>query len=732
MSIQTFDLRRLRAARDLPEDLRERLPAETVLYVTPPRGTSPEEIDPSLNTQPAEVLTSSELVVIRAHEPLAGRLAADDGARAELTLRFPGRTVLSLRFAQGHYRFEVLAGTDPPPAGDQERALLELLRQVELEDMLEAPGVWLPEDPAVHYQGPHAVHYRSFIRPGIAMQDVDSLDAVAFWLLEHLGAQTVLLLDSPTLLAAGANLQSYVRALPDSEVTVASVESRLNDDDSRELLQRRAGAAAAELQAAGADPRVLVVVSVSSTGETAAALEALARRTPATDVAVVSLYARSEDLGRDALCTVDSSTGQWPAAACPLCAYGSTPLAIDPATNLLQVGFTRQSRITRQVARQAYDFFDLYRGSKAFVVHRDEPGSERHHMIDVDVDVLLDREDFRAALAREVAKRPEFDLILGPSHATARRLATMVSAHSGKPAVSCDETSFGQLGSADQDLVRTARRILLVDDVINTGARLRGYRIYLRRFRELRDDFELHVLVALARPPSNEALRALTDFVHKPERFTPVSTLVLPNWGSEECPWCWEQSQLRALSLRPGAAAARLAHLEERGRGLREALFIPWSADDRGYYDLGPDSIFHVEGQAEVFAAVANTLQLMRDGQQLTEYRTSPVAHVLDPDFYLDGRFYEPVIQACIWRAARRHDVRAADTDPKLVRSLANKLSENEPALRGLRGEILLNMARHRLPRCGGAVMGRALEDETGDLGVREALARLLERSSES
>ena len=277
---------------------------------------------------------------------------------------------------------------------------------------------------------------------------------------------------------------------------------------------------------------------------------------------------------------------------------------------------------------------------------------------------------------------------------------------------------FCEFSDQDQQDLLTSHRICLVDDAVISGNRIRGYRNALNTMRRRHglDECELFCIVGVARTKSEKALMGVSDMLHHSgsmPRFLSVERLFLPNWGKLECRWC---AELRILSDLPHDLRNRrlvLDRLEVLGRpeGLATGLFLPWSSDDpktvNQYWKLGRRSVFGEVQGADLAVSVAASIQQLRgrrrqpDGtwaeSELDEVFRSPLSKVLDPQFYLSGRYYEPVLVASILRSSRRHDIRAPGNDSVLrdhVEALADQESSKE-----LHGEFMLAIALDQLPR---------------------------------
>ncbi|MEO6471443.1 MAG: hypothetical protein ABIO14_06530, partial [Aeromicrobium sp.] len=220
--------------------------------------------------------------------------------------------------------------------------------------------------------------------------------------------------------------------------------------------------------------------------------------------------------------------------------------------------------------------------------------------------------------------------------------------------------------------------------------------------------------------------RNLADQMSSTETsFHPVEEVLLPNWGDEECPWCLEIDEIASYSgMPPGGEHSqemleRAELLSKPYSGLQTGLF--WSADG-GNMPLGSGSIFAPEDatEAELYFAVASSIQEMRSAGKLDDDFAPPVAKVLVPEFWSQGRFYAPAITAAILRAARPHDIMPPQPSRKLRTSVANRLAE--AAGHSIQREFLLAIGLRKLPWSDAAEA--ALVDDANDHVIQDFLLK--------
>jgi len=714
---------------DVPEDC----PWETILYVPVPRTTPRASLEPLLKRVHTQWRRTAEAVVFRMHEPQAQAFIDDAVVVDMLRRRFEGRPMLLARARPDGLALEPLVGENDCY---RHPALLGAFRFAEQHALLERPGVLLPANDDFHYEGPNGYRYESFIRVGTAIQGIDDLDAIAFWLTPYTAGTPLVVLDSWTIISLGLNLDRYAAQCGFQTPAISGLECPRSYTESDDDLRRRLEGFRERVE--GDVPPVMLLSSVISTGHLAGRLADVCQAAGFDDIRAVGIFG-AESVDADVMCR-DEAVGQyWLPQDCPL----ETPeVTIAASTYLLELSVKPQETTIRiEHAQQAWDFFDRYRGTDCVSVHRDQHDSDRHHMVYIDVGRLARTEAFQPRLDECLERMPDIDVVLAPDHSAAVQLSARVSAALGARHVVADETVLPKLPHDDDAALRNARRILLVDDCLITGARLRGYRHFLRAcdFLAGQQPPEIHLLVGVARVDDNTDLRGLADMVDRSDRFYPVETLLLPNWDETDCPWCWEHRQLDALRDNYDLServARRIGALEDMRHGMRDELFMPWSATGEALpvstWELGPDSIFHADTQAELFAAVASATQSLRSVGDLSERPLYPISRVLDPGYWLTGRYYDPVLTACVLRCTRRHDLRAASIAPRLVEAMAKRLSED--ASLELRAELLFAGGRNLLPvpALGISEDDGVLADHQADPGISGFLRALLDRPGQA
>ncbi len=622
--------------------------------------------------------------------------------------------------------------------------LIGALRQADVESLLRRPGANLPACDVIHYCGPGGNHYRAFSRPGFALHTTDDFDSISFWLYEYLRNTAKVVVDHWSMVALAYSALAYVRpAQVDSSVAVESVTSY--DESDYDLTSRFRRAFPIQ-----GDKDITVLLSVNSTGHFAHRLNKVLTACGHTRPNMVALSQAPSDTSSDVTVTALAMLNEGhrrQEIPCPICqASGSkSAVPVEPNSYLMRLSaLSLKAIITRQISKPVRDVIERYSESGAFAIHRTHADG-RHHAYYIDVlsmaghPVFARRLDERVdELVSSIGAEPV--AVLHPDLEPARYLAAMVieriQAAGITVQVVVEANERAVITHPDLGKLGQASRVIIVDDVVITGRRLLAYRqqlISARRNAGLDGRVDLSAFVAVARPSSEGALQGTQDIVHhtlSAPRFFAIEQILLPNWSEDECNWCREASFLQGLPTqmrRHPIVSARIAALQQEDQ---ESLLFSWptadgdrpwrtpstrdewasalggdaAGNDRSW-ELNPESIFgNVQG-ADLLMSVAASVQRLRltrlDGvrveSRLDERFRSPISKTLDPELYLLGRFYEPIILAAIMRAARPHDLRPPEGDERLDLGLANQLQYLTTSEQML-GELLVQAALGNVP----------------------------------
>lgn len=368
---------------------------------------------------------------------------------------------------------------------------------------------------------------------------------------------------------------------------------------------------------------------------------------------------------------------------------------------------------------------NLSKISGALRVHRGDNsgGSTKHHAFNIDIPTVLGMQSYQDQCANVFSSLdPRPSVIVTPDHA-AGRLVARIARDVLKAEVVVHNTLRPSMGmtSGDELRLRQTESVLVVDDVLNSGTRLRDYN------RSLREHFgnlkSVDFFVVVARPESAEELKkteiALCRGHHWKSSLNYLEKIFLPRWGTDACPWCQEYQFLslvsERLSLPPRWLFDRLSRLSEGDRGItNEPLCLLPEVDSR---QLAPQSRIAPAGTGcmAVLFAFASALQQMRcdsnDERRLSQHATYANVFALRN---VTHNYDEALLQAILLRLVTRKEwgeEKRKDSQEELRKVAA------EPERDILLGELLLATARDCVPRFGEKVFldlfGAKLGDHT-------------------
>lgn len=690
----------------------------TATWIPYSRHQDPEQLDSFIGRNCTPHVIRSDAIIIGLHPATARSVLNSKDILNDIATRVENRPLYVVYHSDDVCRRPVIEHVRGDEIyGMNSQSALRVICHQDISQVIRRPGTELPRHSSHHYQGPNGEHYRAFLRPGFAARSTEELDRISFWMAPQLLGKNRFLVDHSSMMLIAYHLGQYAGELDDKKSVI--VQSLRTYDESLDTIADRLKSTFGQIEAdSGA-----VIISVNSSGRLAKDLllptmVQLGFRDPPC-IAIASTP-NPPVFSVNALATLGKEFERKSPSDCDACKEGSTLIHIQEDSYLLNLAaHVHFNRITRIDASSATEVINRYRGIGAFRIHVTHP-TRRHHAFYVDLDPMLESDSFKQRLSQCLCQlnHRSIDLIIHPNHSVAERLAQMVGDRLGIDSIIKSNEDFRDLSADDRANILSAKRVCLVDDAVVTGARLFGYRSGLDEFYRVHNhqDCDLYCVVGVSRPENARAVQGIGDIVgHSSNhpRFLSVEQLFLPRWDMTECPWC-KELEILENSPQDGqmqmVVRKRIDILEGR-EGITEDLFVPWAGSDERsrarYWRLGSNSIFGEVQGADLAISVASTIQSLRSSRtkgdnswsetKLDEVFRSPISKVLDPEFYLGRRFYEPVLVASIFRSVKPHDVAAPSHEGLLFRQLELLLNNNRN--RYLCGEVALSIARNHIPR---------------------------------
>ncbi|CAJ0773648.1 hypothetical protein LMG18090_00150 [Ralstonia mannitolilytica] len=518
-----------------------------------------------------------------------------------------------------------------------------------------------------HFALPSGAHATQFVRLGDAFASIQVVDRIAYWvameiqsrsaILEKSGRHTVFV-DHPSMLVLAARVQQLV----DVPVEIVAFPTYPSDVQSRsasfDLLRRHAAGCAS----------VFVVIGVASTGRLAEFIQRWGEEDFRDTANVIVLYAMQEINVAAVLCQLElDGYRHFPdQSTCALCAAESTAVQIHTSSYLVGLQPAEATALGRNHFDKQRNFLQRWGALPGVLrVHYDDPNEAtgRHHAFYIDVGTLLDVPEFREELQAACAQfSPRADVIVIPDHPTARKLGELLSGFLSTPFVVLDEQLIARREGPTNEILRSSRCALIVDDVFITGSRLESMNRLLReQYAERAPHLEtIHYWTVLATPSSPTAYQRVVGGMTQNHNWSSsvshFQEIPLPDWHrTDDCPWCLERNVLSGLAQSvlefDGQISERLASLSSTTHGVVSSPFVT-TANGIAIPSLGAQSVALAEGSSamQVLFACASAAQQLRNAPK----------HALNADLFPTPRyvarrvFEDHYTERLIWLALLR------------------------------------------------------------------------------
>jgi len=364
-----------------------------------------------------------------------------------------------------------------------------------------------------HFVAPSGRHCRIFFRMGDIITSRDALERLALWILPVIANAVAILVDNWSVASVALRaLQSQRLDIPFDCLSYHPHQDRRDADVVIGDL----------IQSLPAGKRLLCLISVASSGRYTEVVRQIAKEFDLQDdrLRFLGLYRFPTETSLDALCDLDESPDNYLPADCTLCHAGSKAVALHP--ELYYWKDFPEKPVVLQKRHFSNEFVvKHHKRLDLLSVHRDDQ-SGRHHAFHVDVASLLHdsafQETFRLQL-RVPAPRPE--IVVTPQDGVSSKMGETASQELEIPHVAVNSLrNLTILQEADRERLDNATRILIVDDVLVSGARIADYN---KALRECQRPLEaVHFLVGLARPTSFRAWSELEIALTSPD-YSPIS-----------------------------------------------------------------------------------------------------------------------------------------------------------------------------------------------------------------
>lgn len=614
------------------------------------------------------------------------------------------------------FKHELEIVFDPAPSVIKDEITLASIRQAELSDFLHSKEVFYEHSGSALFNLPSKQLSDYFLRVGNLQSKQQFYSAVFFWTIEHLEQVQHIFCDTWSISTTAAVLSEQLMAYRQDttteshRVTWSFSPCYLPTSNIREKLVFEAVHSAQKKSG-----EILFLSSFYSSG------------TLETSIADVLLDFDVRDQAK--LVAIFGVDGEFKYSDDILCSIGDflkdrglrgKHSKDDRSKEILDVDRVSFFPDYRSVEPRKFSiadivqhskFFKIYCAKKIFSVHRDgrhskhgANGQARHHAFHVDVEVLFRDDSFVDLLGPALEDATPFDNVIHDGSAGAKALFETVRLQCPKLVANSELfTVLDWRKLANENICldainQSGKRTLVLIPTVITGQTIGDLKKHLRQ-TSLQSMKDMHCVIGLLRPSDHETcnnyLRGDADYVGT-GALSVVESVILPNWGKTECPWCIEERTLSNNRGRSEFSSDTKSLLEERQDRLQhgataglfqeEVFFVPKHVTDRSlpfyggslFKDVLDDdakvALEELDGlerskllielaentkvsEADLCLVVANAIQNWRLRTKGTGVKrlTIDAATVSN-----DDKFNEARLRACIWRALKAEELSLA------------------------------------------------------------------------
>jgi hypothetical protein len=539
--------------------------------------------------------------------------------------------------------------------------IIQKVRNADLLQLLheDAGGCVLGPHENYHFVTPSLNHTTTFIRIGDLLHNVDTLDRFAFWLRPHVGKADAILADNWSI--ASLILRTLQLERLDLPFDCLQEHPTHNSAGCRTVVESL-------LSRIPVDGKLVAFVSISGSGKLVQHLkDLLVEQTRAgLHFECWSIFGDEKEQANElsGCFAILPQRETYTSDDCVLCKLGSVAIQIDPAAYHLKSQDERLVLLTKTHAEPAKPFIETYKDTPGlFLVHHDDRNDGRHHAFDLNMITLISHPEFaQRLLSKFKSLEGQVDLVITPNHELGKILAVEAAKAFHCPTVIHDTLQRADLSPADADAMAKARKLLIVDDVVNSGSRLMQY-VQSVREGQYGPFGAFNYLVALARPSSPQNLsdlsKSLTAGHPWQGAFHAIEEIILPAWSKDRCPWCQEFDFIsriaREFSRPPQWLSRRLAALRDRNTGITDEPLLLLPGVDPAV--MGEESPICPGGVSSMVATFlfASALQRHRwdPDPQKQLHPGFPVGNVMSPK-NVSNRYTEGLIRAILLRLVQR------------------------------------------------------------------------------
>lgn len=492
-----------------------------------------------------------------------------------------------------------------------------------------------------HFQLPSGAHTSHFVRLAECLANAGDLDRIVYWVAKDIASQyengqpdseLLLLVDNPSTLVIAIRIsQIFPRSVIRYECIRAYPEAQHGIYELQMWLEGQLGGW----------NRVHCIVSVSSTGLLTNGLESAAVNL-GVSITTSVLYGTTPALKGLAFCNLNISD-YWHAnvpEACERCPAEAV-FHIDKARYFLTKQDVLGIPLRVGLFESQRSFIEKYgRHDRVLRVHWNDLGSGHgmHRAFSVDVTALLEIRDFQNEVEQHIRRiEPQPDLVIVGTHPGARALGDFIEKKMGIPTTAHRTLRLDGADPADAALaskLSACKSLLIADDVIYSTGRMQAYVKAIRESKGVYQTPDSITLFPLLVLPSNsdsftKAVRGIeADHAGKVLRVQKIYQFLLPDWGTECCPWCFESQRILSQSGAFGEDTTDISDvrgtlLADREAGLAAENWMNLAAEQSAP-EFGANSPLLASGSSpmQVLFSCASAVQQARNEEQ--KFRLDP------------------------------------------------------------------------------------------------------------
>ena len=601
-----------------------------------------------------------------------------------------------------------------------QKLFLDNLRSEELKQMVIRSKALYTADSSFVFRLPSRALSNSFLRAGNIQTGQGALDTLFFWLLPYLKGVGGILVDTWSISSIALNASRLLGQYNPNSKSLVRVEmldhyldGRLETrDELREILLRVSD---------GYQKPFLSLFSAAMTGKSlkyfSSALSSMGCPTGLPKYLVLfhlgNKPIRVNGLDTLVLCQL---SGKIPVQIEQPELKEKTVVEIDPNTYFPVFSKEKDVRLNNTVASKHLTFFNRYKDEEVIRIHEDSyiGGQKyRHHGIYLDVSKMLENGYFLKKFKQLIDDlNPPPEIILVPPHDSGKKLATIAARHLAKKSGLHPEIveHFDlNLVNKFREQISNCTTVLVLDDVMTTGSRFRGYQ---KQLRQLEFKGRIHYRAGVSRMSSDKDVVEVTNTL-KPNSFGLehtvdfVENIVLPNWDHKSCPICIESRLLNHLILDKkidlqSDILDRAQRLRNFGsQGLVNNVFFRMQSTQP--LKITTNSLFVKGGasQAMVLCSVAAAIQELRSTEIVDKRLDAhgfPVRRLFsinDLDRYTDG-----ILRASLFRCLTAVELQRSsfENEKQLIEWTRKIFRENDADSQRTTPELALAIGLRKIP----------------------------------